>query len=261
VWTCGCPIPRINRRDGGEPDVLDTLECDKWIVHPGGADVAIVPLCSLIDIAIHKVGFISTEEFVTKEQINSPPVNLGVGDEVIMLGRLVNHQGKRENRPIARFGSISMTPEPIRNPALCRDEESFAVEMRSRTGFSGSPVLIYRIPSTTLIDVQTKLFVGLLGVNWGYILDESEENTWINGVVPAWKIIETLETPELMRVQKDEEENWKNAARETKDSGIMVAAASGGLSVSETLANPHHREEFTSLLNEAAKKKPQDDQT
>ncbi len=38
---------------------------------------------------------------------------------------------------------------------------------------------------------------GLLGVNWGYVPDEEGENTWLNGVVPAWKITELLDSPPL----------------------------------------------------------------
>jgi hypothetical protein len=43
-------------------------------------------------------------------------------------------------------------------------------------------------------------FWGLLGVNWGYIYDEKRENTWLNGVVPAWKISELLDHPDLKAI-------------------------------------------------------------
>jgi hypothetical protein len=127
-----------------------------------------------------------------------------------MVGRFVNHQGEKENRLAARFGSISMMQEPIWVARDNRWQESFAVEMRSRTGFSGSPVTVYRTPYTSVTKGQHTEFYRLLGVNWGYINDETGENTWLNGVVPAWKILETLEVPAL----KDKHEEASQGIRE-----------------------------------------------
>jgi hypothetical protein len=88
-----------------------------------------------------------------------------------------------------------------------RNELSYAVEMRSRTGFSGSPVRVYRTDATNISVIHPVHFLhGLLGINWGYINDpETGENTWLNGVIPAWKIIETLETPALEKKHKEAE--------------------------------------------------------
>ena len=90
---------------------------------------------------------------------------------------------------------------PLYNKAINRDQESFAVEMRSRTGFSGSPVMTYRTIATNLARTKTDVenFHALLGINWGFVYDEKGENTWLNGVIPAWKILETLDTPELQK--------------------------------------------------------------
>ncbi len=46
--------------------------------------------------------------------------------------------------------------------------------------------------------MRNNSFWALLGVNWGYIHDEDGENSWLNGVVPAWKILEVLETAPLL---------------------------------------------------------------
>jgi hypothetical protein len=259
VWNAGCSVVRVNRRDGGEPEVFD-LEPDKWVVHPNGDDIAIAPTVGLTDQAVQRISFLSAEKFLTPASLKA--VDLGVGEEVIMVGRHVNHQGKRESRPIARFGSISMMPEPIWNKALGRDQDSFAVEMRSRTGFSGSPVTVYRTPATTLAPVPVPDFYMLLGVNWGYIFDEEGENSWLNGVVPAWKILETLWTPELMKVQKNQEDLWREAMK--ADAKGQAEPSVAGLADKSSLRvvadkNPRHLEDFKSLLNAAAKTKPQGD--
>ena len=35
-------------------------------------------------------------------------LNVGVGDDVVMLGRFAGHSGRQRNQPLARFGSIAM---------------------------------------------------------------------------------------------------------------------------------------------------------
>ena len=202
VWNAGACVVSLNRRDGNAPDVVD-IDQAEWQVHPGNADLAAVCMLGRFDMATHRVAFLRDHTFLTKEFMQSADV--GVGDEVFMIGRFINHQGAVHNKPAVRFGSLSMMLEPLWNNALQRDEDSFAVEMRSRTGFSGSPVVVYRTVSTVLTDVPEdhRDFHRLLGVNWGYVLDENGENTWLNGVVPAWKIDELLKVPELQR-QQDE---------------------------------------------------------
>ena len=253
VWNSGCPVIRVNRKDGNAPDIIEA-ECDQWVCHPEGDDVAVICIIGSIDQSIHKITFVDTSKFVTQSFIEE--TGLGVGDEVFMMGRFINHQGKRDNQSAVRFGSISMMPEPIRNSAIGKDQLSYAVEMRSRTGFSGSPVGVYRTPFTSITDVKKQSFFGVLGVNWGYILDEDGENTWLNGVVPAWKILEILETPALKKIQnRVSEEYRKMKSGGTTGDGVQVAVA-GPLA---TDANPTHQEDFRRLLGAAARKPAQED--
>jgi len=207
VRNAGCAAIRINRRDGGRPAIIE-LECDDWIPHPGGADLAIAPMSECIDQTIHDITYIQTYDFVTKEKIDKHKI--GPGDEVFISDRFLNRQGREDNTAALRSGNISMMLETIWNKATQRDEESFAVEMRSRTEFSGAPVAAYRTPATILsTDIASRYFFCLLGVNWGYVFDkETGENSWFNGIVPAWKIIETLEVPTLREKQHAGIEAW-----------------------------------------------------
>lgn len=215
----------------------------------------------------HRYATIENTWLVTPEYMNT--VEIGVGDEVFMIGRFINHQGQKENRASARFGSISMMLENIWVQQDRRYQESFAVEMRSRTGFSGAPVAVYRTAATTLADTKHNDFWGILGVNWGYILDEQGENTWLNGVVPAWKVIDLLEYTNLKKQHEQHERAFhdKVAAHEKKmaelkkpkgSSGIEQAFA-GESGLDANGANPKHREDFTRLVNAAARKPPQAD--
>ncbi len=205
VWTGGCSVLRLNRRGGGDPAIIE-LDERNWHVHPNGNDVAVASLTKMIDVAIHKVSYIPTSRFISRK--DATDWELGVGDEVFMVGRYVNHQGRIENTAAVRFGSISVMPQPIYNKAIGKDQLSYAVEMRSRSGFSGSFVAAYRTIATILTTVATEEFYGVLGVNWGHIVDDLGENTWLNGVVPAWQITETISLPALVHAQDEATKEW-----------------------------------------------------
>ena len=62
-----------------------------------------------------------------------------------MVGLFADHEGKEKNNPLARFGNISMLANP-ESPILWKNKpfERHIVDMHSRSGFSGSPVFVYR---------------------------------------------------------------------------------------------------------------------
>lgn len=220
VRDAGASVARVNRRSG-TTKIID-LGPEDWVVHSGGSDLAAVCVFGLVDRSEDCLTFVDLDTVVTEAGIVD--VDLGIGDEVFMLGRYVNHQGRKQNRPAARFGSIAMMPEPIRNPQTRRDELSFAVEMRSRSGFSGSPVVVYRLPGMSLSSSEQSLqpFSGVLGVNWGHILDENGESTWLNGVVPGWRVRELLEEPVLRSAFDEAERYAETFLREEASSGVAV---------------------------------------
>jgi hypothetical protein len=259
VFASGASVVSLNRLDGGAPDILEYEPTD-WVPHPGGDDLAaIIPNIGELRIDRHKLRPVKTTELLTPDRIKQS--DIGIGDDVVMVGRFVNHQGKRVNRTAIRFGNISMMTEDIWVQADRRYQESFAVEMRSRTGFSGSPVVVYR-SGTVQQDGKAFTavnFFGLLGVNWGYILDETGENTFLNGVVPAWKIFELLEAPALKDKHEELEKKIIADMKKGPSSGAVQAFASGASSPPATDANPTHREDFTNLLNAAAQKPAQED--
>ncbi len=137
----GSPVIRLNRKDGNPPDIVD-LDIDDWIAHPQGFDVAATCMLGRFDHAIHSIKYLKVEKLFSRE--HAAHWKIGIGDEVIMIGELVNYQGRRDNEASVRFGRISKPPGLIYNPGTCKDQESWAVEMHSRTGFSGSPVSVWR---------------------------------------------------------------------------------------------------------------------
>ena len=192
-----------------------------------------------------------------------------------MIGRFVLHDGKKINHPSARFGNLSMLPAPIRTPAGY-DQESFAVEMRTLSGYSGSPVFIYwEFGGGHLEGIRRTMihsYLGLLGVDWGLIplnlpvLDAQgkslpdgqhvKSHTSMSGVVPAWHLMELINTPKLKKQRMQDE---KNEAEKLKQNPTAdFAFASGEKDRPATDANPNHLPDFKRLVDVAARKKPKD---
>jgi hypothetical protein len=128
------PVIRLNTQDGAT-DVLE-LSRDDWVHHQYGDDLAVCPLEFSLDT--HKFSLLARDWFLTKEEMDE--YDIGPGDDVFMAGRFVQHEGRQRNTPVVRFGNLSMMPyEPVTNMRGIK-QESFIVEMRSLSGFSGSPV-------------------------------------------------------------------------------------------------------------------------
>lgn len=246
----GCAsVVSVNRRDGKENDIFEYEPTD-WTVHPKGDDIAAICVFGDFMNLVHEMSHVGSEQLLTADGLKT--MQIGVGDEVFMIGRFINHQGKTRNRPAARFGSISMMEEDIWVSADTRYQLSIAVEMRSRTGFSGSPVAVYRT-GQPLSKVNYTDFWGLLGINWGHILDENGENTWLNGVVPAWKILELLETPELKKKHQDVTDITRERAKKpgaTSEQGIAGVPPPSD-------ENPNHLADFRTLVDAATRKRTQ----
>lgn len=245
VYEASAPVVRVNRRDSGT--TIFDYDCLDWTVHPDGDDLAAVCAFGHVDLARDEIRGVPEEYFVTRDKVDG--FKIGVGDDIAMIGRFINHQGRNQNRPSIRFGNISMMPEPIQNNVIRKDQLSYAVEMRSRTGFSGSPVAVYRMPGTSLMPLpdEAQFFHGLLGVCWGHIIDEEGENTWLNGVIPAWKITDLLDTPKL----KDAFEAADAVFDASPPSGAVPSVAVPAAEPPTKGGNPQHREDFNRLLGAA----------
>jgi hypothetical protein len=73
-----------------------------------------------------------------------------MGDQTVMLGLFADHAESKLNVPVARFGNIAAMPN-VDSPVRLRNNDAFVRpaflnDMRSRTGFSGSPVWVWHNP-------------------------------------------------------------------------------------------------------------------
>ncbi len=223
----GATAIRLNKKDGN-PDFLPTRPND-W-VSTALDDVAV----SLIELAdpIHRFSFFPLADFATKEVVANRRITLG--DDAVMVGRFISHEGRQRNHPTVRFGNISMMPvEPV-HMGDNQYQEGYLVEIRSLPGYSGSAVFYHEpIQSSPPKSGQLMAKHWLLGVDAYHLQDsqyvrrfneESREweedttqcvhlNTGMAVVVPCWKIIDLLESPKLVAARmKDEEEYEKEQA-------------------------------------------------
>src|SRR5207249_11994947 len=104
----GCTFARVNTRDGG----FDVVQCllNGWVAHDGGDDVAATSIefdgrWAVTPLEWENV-FGDTKTFSDRLR----ELNFGVGDEAVMVGRFVGHDGRERNLPLARFGNFAMMP-------------------------------------------------------------------------------------------------------------------------------------------------------
>lgn len=221
----GYSCVRINTASGVE---VFEYGPEDWLFEPGKDDVAVVPL------DIRQKGHIAM--FIGENLLLHPQAvaeeRIGPGDDVFMIGCFVDLDARQTNTPAVRFGNISTLPVAIEQPNGYRGL-SYCVDMHSRTGYSGSPVFVYRTPGNTLEwaisggpNTLGKSVLALLGIHWGQFPEElpikrkqkkpSKETPlsrrayeeYIVGmsgmtcVIPAWRISELLYREDLVEQRK-----------------------------------------------------------
>jgi hypothetical protein len=210
---------RLNTADG-KMAVLSFTERD-WCLHPSGDDLAVCQM-PIEDGGLYQYKFLHDDHLLTKQIVED--YNIGTGDDIFVVGRFINQEGKQKNVPSLRFGNISQMPaETIRQQrgSAFFEQESFLVEARSIGGYSGSPVFVGLLPNIQRPAARKQTMTGrawLLGIDWGYILDwepvcdaggrpvdsglRVSSNTGMMAVVPAWKLRELLDSDVLKNLRK-----------------------------------------------------------
>ena len=132
------PVIRFNRKDGGTECIA--TRSDQWTHHPNGDDVSVFHFDN-DDWEKFQIATIGMHQFVTEHLLEAE--DIGIGDDTVMVGRFITHEGKQQNAPSVRFGNIAMMPKEKIVSESGIAQESFLVEIRSLPGYSGSAVLIY----------------------------------------------------------------------------------------------------------------------
>jgi len=215
---------RVNKIGGGTTDFQNVVG-KHWYLHPTDktADVAVIPLATQPNADFKSIGI---EELGTLEKLAR--LQIGIGDEVFSVGLFTPvGENTSTNIPIVRYGTIAMMPpEQIQTDLGYAD--AYIVEARSLGGLSGSPVFArptmkIDIPEVCGINKMLGVAPGsiLLGVmqsHWDVKESEMNEVHFVNDrkrgvnygmavVVPASKILDILNRPELVQMRIDVEKH------------------------------------------------------
>jgi hypothetical protein len=166
----GSPVIRVNKKNA--PPEIFPFEPHEWSFIPGDHDIAVLPL--ELDPDVFRAAAIDAPSFFLTEQ-DIPALEINAAEDVFMLGRFMDYDGVEENCPSMRFGNISMMAAKVRQPTGFNGA-SHVVDMHSRTGFSGSPVFVYRTAGSIFAKPNTIMGGGhllkLLGILWGQFTEE-----------------------------------------------------------------------------------------
>lgn len=144
----GNSILRVNTKDGKSRFIETHPDDWQWI--PGHDDLAALDVTERLNAEQDDYSVIPSSLLVTKQFIAQDA--LEIGEDGFMLGLFADLPGNSRNLVAARFGNISLLADdetPILQPNKSR-RPSHIFDMRSRPGFSGSPVFVYRTPDGDL---------------------------------------------------------------------------------------------------------------
>jgi len=272
------------KTENGASDFIELIPDIDWRYVPGGGDIIVASMNKHLNEKKHRVMCITLSYFATREVVEKN--RIGVGDDVFMVGRFIDHDGGPTNTPAARFGNISVMPtriEPMDNGV----KDSYCIDLHSRSGFSGSPVFVYRTPGNDLeanilagYTILGSGFVKLLGIHWGQFpelwelihipkekLAESTlglivEGQYVKGlsgmtcVMPVEPILDALNIPQFREERKRGDSTLE--LKFIKNGYPVEPESTKPLSNQD---NPQHKEDFNSLLIAAVRKKQPSDET
>jgi hypothetical protein len=243
----------MNAKDGA-PRFLHTGG-QQWFYHPtekDSVDVAVMPLGSP-KIDLYDIVFVPEDIFATEKRIAE--YNIGLGDELVIVGLFTRFKGLTHIIPIVRTGNIAMMPRDRVPVKGFGDMEAYLAEGRSIGGLSGSPVFVrntvkYPVQNTKGVSHLYGLGDGhLLGLSHGHwevpvsfsTAEQAEAvNMGVSIIVPAKKILEVLYHPKLTAMRKEHYEKMKNSDSPTTDAAF---------------AKPFTKEVFEAALKKASRKK------
>jgi len=210
----------MNGKDGA-PLFLRTGD-QQWFYHPtekDAVDVAVMPFGSA-RFQEYDVEWLPEDMFVTDKRIAD--FDIGLGDEIVIIGLFTRFFGKTRLIPLVRTGNIAMMPKDKLPTRDFGEMEAYLAEGRSIGGLSGSPVFVRNTVKTPVQTPQGPGHVfglgavhllGLMHGHWDLPVSFSQQaeavNMGVSIVVPAKKILETLYHPQLDAMRRAHHERFK----------------------------------------------------
>jgi rhodanese-related sulfurtransferase len=205
----------MNGKDG-EPLFLRTGD-QQWFYHPtepDSVDVAVMPFGSR-RFHEYDIEWIPEDTLLTDAKIRD--FDVGLGDELTIIGLFTRFVGGTRLTPLVRTGNIAMMPKDKLPTQAFGRMEAYLAEGRSIGGLSGSPVFVRNTVKMPIHNAQGEPgyisglgpghLLGLVHGHWDLPLsfDGAQEleavNMGVSIVVPAKKILETLYHPTLVELR------------------------------------------------------------
>ena len=222
-----CPfIIGLNEKNGGK--ALIDADGVKWYYHPtepNAVDAAVTPFSPKQYEQLNVQWIHAGDDAGDNGMFALPAIRqeagIGIGDEIAVVGLFTRFWGRKQLFPIARIGNLAMLPTERIPVNGFEPMEVFLAEGRSIGGLSGSPVFV-RQTMNILVEgdkgepipfagVGQIYFLGLMHGHWrvarqtmkaeGVEVSEAV-NMGVSIVVPAHKIREILDQPELLAMRK-----------------------------------------------------------
>ena len=215
----------MNGKDG-RPLWLKSGDEASWWYHPtepDNVDVAVIPFATA-RISEYDVEWIHESSFLTDEKIKK--YGIGLGDELTMVGLFAPYYGIQKFIPVVRTGNIAMMPPDPLPTKDFGDMEAYLADIRSISGFSGSPVLVRNTMNLPPIEKDGETlhfsglgsfhFFGLMHGHWTVAEKTAsgapaEMHSGISIITPAKKILEVLYHPELVEMRKEMDKREKES--------------------------------------------------
>jgi hypothetical protein len=222
------PFLRLTLRNGGQY-IIDGTKL--WQQHPD-SDLAVLLIPWDYQWPfVKQLSLIPCSNLITEGSMRQ--IDVGIGDDTFCVGRFINHDGRQQNIPVARFGNIAMMPSRVYITGS-RMQTCFLIESRTLPGYSGSPVFL-RIPLWELMESSgsraglyrfitktdatktqgTPALTWLLGIVVGFGTGAKAENTGMMEVIPSWLLLDFLSSAQLIaqrQQEAEERQSWIAAA-------------------------------------------------
>jgi hypothetical protein len=263
---------------GGGSELISLGKID-WRFHPDrDVDLAVVPFAFLkgeYDHLFYTINIKWADRFA--------PRHIEVGDLLSIVGLFRPHAGTTKNVPIVHTGNVAVMADPLERVPIKKGEtggttnaEVYLVQAPTLEGLSGAPAFVHQPVSLSFLrpfpgEMHSPKAIGgvaLMGIysgSWdgepGKLLaaDRGIDRTrrvpvGMGTVVPVDKLIELIREDDLLKKMRKhalDQQKAQDAANE--DSAFPAPRASE--------ENPKHREDFNILVDAAARKQKQGDQT
>lgn len=218
---------RANTKDGSSG--LFAGAGVRWWYHPTDSSVDVALLPWVPPEQVEYKGIITTM-FLSDEIIRSQ--SIGSGDEVFITGLFAHLSGSKRNLPIVRMGNIAMMPSELVPTRDFGDVEAYLIEARSIGGLSGSPAFVRE---TVFSGLGRFYLLGLMHGHWdippekkndAVLMDRDTSGTVNMGiaiVIPAKKIMEVVNHPELVEMRRKNDEKMRMEIMPRLDEQAAIA--------------------------------------